>query len=314
MLLAVAPGVVSGAQAAPVPAGAGSARHAEPTCVEPVPHVGEGRLGHRRDDLRHYSERQLRSMERQLREALQRRGYAARADRFGLRFRIPVHAHVINAPNTRGPSEQAVLRQIKILNRAYAGGQGPHNTATRFRFYLASLDHTVNRRWYHAAFYGPADRAAKRELRRGGADALNLYFSAPRDHQQGGTVLGYATLPAMSKRFPRLDGVTVHKQSMADGIFRGYNRGDTAVHEVGHWLGLFHTFEGGCSRHNDRVADTPAQRYPSTGCPQGNDTCAAFGRDPVRNFMDYSLDTCMNWFSPGQVERMTDSWLAFRTP
>ena len=76
----------------------------------------------------------------------------------------------------------------------------------------------------------------------------------------------------------------------------------------------FHTFEGGCSAGNDRVDDTAAEAQPSLTCEVGRDTCDADGLDPVRNFMNYSFDSCMNMFTPGQVSRMTDNWLAYRTP
>ncbi|KMU91984.1 metalloprotease 1 [Coccidioides immitis H538.4] len=77
-------------------------------------------------------------------------------------------------------------------------------------------------------------------------------------------------------------------------------------------MGLFHTFQGGCSGQGDYVSDTPPQRSPSSGCPVGRDSCPGGGVDPIHNYMDYSVDSCMNQFTRGQGTRMSSMWRQFR--
>jgi hypothetical protein len=226
--------------------------------------------------------------------------------------RIPVHVHVINNRRSHGPGRRVVRRQVRVMNAAYSGKTSSVGVDTRFRFYLKSLHYVRNARWYDAVLFDAADRRMRRKLHRGNANALNLYISKPRDLAPGATTLGWSSVPWRARKAPRLDGVTINKGSLPGGRIRGYNRGDTMVHEVGHWLGLFHTFENGCDQRNDLVDDTPAEAFPATTCEVGRDTCDSAGHDPVRNFMNYPPDACMNRFTRGQANRMHRSWTAYR--
>jgi hypothetical protein len=95
-----------------------------------------------------------------------------------------------------------------------------------------------------------------------------------------------------------------------------YDEGDTGTHEVGHWLGLEHTFGpgNGCTTPGDKIKDTPTEKEPQFFCVQ-RDSCvgAPFpGDDPITNFMDYVDDVCMDNFTAEQTKRMRKHWHAFR--
>jgi hypothetical protein len=222
---------------------------------------------------------------------------------------IQLHAHVINkgAGVANGDiSDDQVKAQVDLLNTAYSGSHLP------FQFELASTDHTTNEAWFGVAPGTPEETAMKTSLRLGGANELNLYFA-----NLGGGLLGWATFPNDYQGAPKMDGVVVHYDSIPGGGIQHYNLGHSATHEIGHWLGLFHTFQGGCAAPGDSVDDTPAERTAASGCPTNRDTCtgpAYPGMDPVHNYMDYSYDTCMTEFTAGQQARTKDAWTTYRAP
>lgn len=217
--------------------------------------------------------------------------------------------HVITetAPTARERRRLSTMveRQMDVLNESFAGETGGAETA--FQFDLDETSWVTNARWAHVQ-PGGSERQMKKALHVGDQQTLNVYAA-----DIGGGLLGWATFPdGFKEQSAFMDGVVILDESMPGGEAGKYSLGDTLTHEVGHWLALFHTFEGGCRGEGDEVADTPAEAFPQFDCPRGADTCAAPGLDPIHNFMDYTKDSCMNQFTPGQAARMSDAWAEFR--
>jgi hypothetical protein len=211
---------------------------------------------------------------------------------------INVYVHVITASNGAGNLDDvSIAAQVNVLNTAYSGGTGGVNTP--FRFVLIGVDRTANDTWFTAEPDTPAEEEMKAALRQGTAKDLNLYTNEP-----GVDLLGWATFPWDYSAAPLNDGVVILHSSLPGGSAAPFNLGYTAVHEVGHWLGLFHPFQGRCLTQGDHVSDTPAERSSAFGCQTGRDSCPLRqGDDPIHNFMDYSDDACMDNFTAGQSTR-----------
>lgn len=214
---------------------------------------------------------------------------------------INVYFHVINkgAGLVNGDIPQSQIdAQINVLNAAYA--------STGWQFTLAAVDRTTNATWYTMGQGSRAERQAKKALHQGTADDLNIYTA-----NLAGGLLGWATFPSSYATQPLQDGVVILYSSVPGGSASPYNEGDTATHEVGHWMGLYHTFQSGCSG-GDLVSDTPPESSPAYGCPAGRNTCSAPGNDPIENFMDYTDDYCMFQFTAGQDSRMDSQFTTYR--
>lgn len=185
--------------------------------------------------------------------------------------------------------------------------------ATPFRFVKGAVTRVVQAAWATGMTPGSkAEKQMKSLLRTGSAGSLNLYITG-LGTSGGGQLFGWATFPKDYAKSPLMDGVVIDRRSMPGqpGAYSNYDGGDTATHETGHWLGLYHTFQGGCGG-GDQVADTSPEATPASGCPEGRDTCTAPLHDPIHNFMDYSDDDCMELFTTGQVDRMSGQWTAYR--
>ena len=223
------------------------------------------------------------------------------------RATIPVYFHVVHDGATANLTQKQIDDQMTMLNLAFGGFEGGYNTG--FKFKLAGVTRTDNAAWLNHGYGDKAERDMKRALHTGGRNALNIYST------KASYYLGWAYFPNLSDARVYLDGIVVDWESMpgTSAAYAGkYDLGKTAVHEAGHWLNLYHVFQGGCNNWGDYVADTPPQLVATRGCPVGQDSCAEPGIDSIHNYMDYSFDSCYNEFSAGQALRMQDAWLAFR--
>ncbi|POS71985.1 metalloprotease [Diaporthe helianthi] len=188
-----------------------------------------------------------------------------------------------------------ISAQLDAMNTAFA----PHGVS----FVNAGTDWTVNSNYANDG----SETTMKRALRKGTYADLNLYFVYSMEP------LGYCYYPTTTSGSDSsfyLDGCTILASTVPGGE-APFDLGLTAVHEVGHWFGLYHTFEGGCAV-GDRVDDTPAEASFASGCPVGRDTCTAAGVDPIHNYMDYTDDACYEEFTPGQEDRIYSYWNEYR--
>ncbi len=243
--------------------------------------------------------------QKRIREEVERRLAAqgtTRKQASSARATIPVYVHVMRDKAGNGDvTDQQIVEQISVLNASFGGQNSPEAADTGFSFNLAGTYRYNNDAWH-------LDRQSstyRKQTRKGGANALNMWL-VEFDY------LGIATFPWDYARNPGVDGIRVHYASLPGGSIANYDLGETATHEAGHWFGLYHTFQGGCTATNDEVADTPAQGSSTSGCPEGRDSCTLPGLDPIHNYMDYSYDSCYTMFTSGQSARASQMWTAYR--
>ncbi|WP_372730142.1 zinc metalloprotease [Nocardioides sp.] len=252
-------------------------------------------------DHRDLSAQELRAVERSTKARLRARGITPAAAAAAVAT-VPVYVHVMRDSSGNGDVTDAqISQQISVLNASFGGQKSPEAADTGFTFTLAGIDRFNNTNWHR----DKQSTTYRSQTRQGGRNALNIWLV-------NFSYLGIATFPWDYASQPAIDGIRVQYTSLPGGSATNYNLGETATHEVGHWLGLYHTFQGGCTSTNDQVADTPAQSSSTSGCPAGRDSCSLPGLDPIHNYMDYSYDSCYNQFTAGQSSRMSQMWTAYR--
>lgn len=279
------------------------------------------------------------------------RSYRNRRSSESLTARVVIPVCFFDVYGVRGSNQQPVAdsvlqRQLDILNTGFSAtsccntrrpwcNPGMCSIDSGFSFAWAVLDPNTgkvipgattpniadpgacvqrvqNQRWaYVGAFDFFRNKAMRQQLHQGDFTVLNVYLISSPAFQ------GLATVPWRNRNQDELslDSVILDKEAIVGSSVLGRTEGKTLVHEVGHWLGLVHTFQGGCHK-SDGIDDTAPQKLPNRGCANNansRNTCPHHpGNDPVFNFMDYSSDQCLYEFTPGQVTMMHAVWEYFR--
>jgi hypothetical protein len=241
----------------------------------------------------------------------------------GVLYRVPVVFHVITHKNGNGNvSDARIAQEMQVLNedfRAIAGSLGGNGNDTRIEFFLATEDpdgnpttgitRHQNNKWYNdqLQYWNAIGWDTSRYL--------NIYTNT------AGGSLGYAFVPSGGGivGHPQ-EGVRLYWPTVGNPAPYGppYHLARTGTHEVGHWMGLYHTFDGGCATgsapacnsNGDLICDTNPEQTSMFSGSCSRSTCGS--SDPTNNYMDYSDDICMEEFTSNQAYRMRCTAVNFR--
>jgi PKD repeat protein len=236
---------------------------------------------------------------------------------------IPIVVHVIHNGGSENISLEQVRSQIQILNEDFGKFIGTNGDGdgvdTKVRFCLANKDPNgdctdgVVRVKSSLTNHQSYQRALLKELSFWDNERyLNIYVVRIIN----GNVGGYSSFPSGPADE---DGVVVRHSLFGNTGTASSKLGRTTTHELGHWFGLYHTFNNGCGidlcTDGDFVCDTPPQSKPNYNCNTEN-TCSndiPDIDDQTANYMNYTPDVCKNMFTEGQRKRIDATLDVIRT-
>ena len=202
-------------------------------------------------------------------------------------------------------SDEIIYEQTEVLN--------DHYNDLGYYFTVGSIDSAMNAGWYYATDSHKFETGQWSNDDQYLAMAQVMTVDVPTSVNffwTGATLTsGLGVYPWSFDEYDSRHGLFCANYTFpgSDGTF---SEGITGVHEVGHYFGLHHTFENGCSNPGDEVDDTPYQNEPNFGCPSSNYSCGSY--DDIGNFMDYMDDDCLDHFTDGQVDRIEWALATYR--
>lgn len=252
---------------------------------------------------------------------------------------IPVVFHVIHKNGLENISITQLNDALRVMNedlRKLSGTNGgsstdPLATDMEYEFRLAQFDpnglptNGVNR-----IYNVGTDNARDAQKAISYWDArkyFNVWVVNTISNSSGdpnSIVLGYAQFPFQLNSQTSTDGIMARADQFgAIELADASQAGRTLTHEAGHWLGLYHPFQGGCVggtstsclSYGDQVCDTPPVSTATTGCPSSRNSCTNDSPDKpdlIKNYMDYADGNCMNMFTVGQKTRVDQIMNTYR--
>lgn len=243
---------------------------------------------------------------------------------------IPVVFHVIHNDGMENITQAQIMDQIRIINEDFRKKSGTNGAAStnplavdmEYEFRLAQLDPNGNRHdginRVKSTLTEEARNNVKSLSRWPSTRYLNIWVVKSIASSVGsgeGTVLGFAQFPSSMAFQSSTDGIVIRADYVGTiQTGNGSGAGRTLTHEIGHWIGLYHTFQNGCvgntqatcSFQGDQVCDTPPVQDATFGCLTSRNSCTndvPDNNDQIENYMDYMDGKCANVYTPGQKER-----------
>lgn len=241
------------------------------------------------------------------------------------KYIIPVVFHVIHTDGVENISKAQILDQVRVMNEDFSASNADlANLRTYFKgreanfdieFRMARIDPSgnctdgINRVYSNLTFDARDNVKSLPGVQWDYRKYLNIYVVSTIQNTSGtaGTILGFAVFPWSTSS--TRDGIVIRADRVGTiGTAVSGGAGRTMTHEIGHWLGLMHPFQGGCSNTNDQVADTPpvALNFSNANCPSNGNSCSNDSPNEIdlwENYMDYSRGTCQVMFTKGQKTR-----------